>query len=121
MRSGRNDNVRLSAVPTGTGNDFVRAFEGKSGEHLIDVMKVGERYAVNVANTGFDCRVEIIKDDGEHVDLGFEKFGRAVRDAGNSVVSEIRSAVDSVRASGEHAEDPAVDEEIPFEDANKEE
>ena len=59
MRSGRNDNVRLSAVPTGTGNDFVRAFEGKSGEHRIDVMKVGDRYAVNVANTGFDCRVVV--------------------------------------------------------------
>jgi len=74
-----------------------------------------------IATAGFDCRVEIIKDDGEHVDLGFEKFGRAVRDAGSSVVNEVRGAVDSMRSAGKQTEDPAVDEEIPFEDANKDE
>ena len=74
-----------------------------------------------IATAGFDCRVEIIKDDGEHVDLGFEKFGRAVRDAGSSVVNEVRGAVDSIRSAGKQTEDPAVDEEIPFEDANKDE
>jgi len=59
MSSGRADNVKLSVVPIGTGNDFVRAFEKGSGEHIVDVMKVNGRYAVNAANTGFDCQAVV--------------------------------------------------------------
>lgn len=59
IRSGRTDSVRMTIVPTGTGNDFVRSFEKGSGERLVDAMKINDRYAVNMANTGFDCRVVV--------------------------------------------------------------
>nr|MBQ4318858.1 hypothetical protein [Clostridia bacterium] len=55
MESGNSENVRLSVIPTGTGNDFARAFEKGSGEHTVDVMRVNGKYAVNAVNTGFDC------------------------------------------------------------------
>lgn len=57
MESGQNKTASLKVVPIGSGNDFVRTFDGKSGEFLIDAMKVNDRYAVNVVNMGFDCNV----------------------------------------------------------------
>lgn len=57
MESGHNDSASLKIVPVGSGNDFVRTFEGSYGEHLVDVMKMNDKYAVNVINMGFDCNV----------------------------------------------------------------
>lgn len=57
MESGCNKEASLKVVPIGSGNDFVHTFEGKSGEHVIDVMKFNGRYAANVINMGFDCEV----------------------------------------------------------------
>ena len=60
--------VGLSIIPIGTGNDFVKNFgpnecffdiaaqiEGSTVS--IDGIKVGEKYAVNMVNFGFDCSV----------------------------------------------------------------
>ncbi|MBO5313029.1 MAG: hypothetical protein J6B29_03590 [Clostridia bacterium] len=57
MESGYNDRASLKIVPVGSGNDFVKSFEGESGEYEIDVMKFNSMYAANVINMGFDCGV----------------------------------------------------------------
>ncbi len=57
MKSGYADRASLKIVPVGSGNDFVRTFEGESGEIPVDVMSFNGRYAVNVINVGFDCEV----------------------------------------------------------------
>lgn len=51
--------AELTPVPAGTGNDFVRFFDGEpSGTlHTVDVIRVNDRYSVNMLNIGFDCSV----------------------------------------------------------------
>ena len=60
--------AEVAVVPVGTGNDFVKNF-GNAESFLdipaqmrgkaiaIDSMKIGDRYAVNMINMGFDCSV----------------------------------------------------------------
>ncbi len=57
MKSGCNDTAQLKIVPMGSGNDFVRSFEGVKGEATVDVMEFNGRYGINVINMGFDCEV----------------------------------------------------------------
>ncbi len=57
MNSGYHDRASLKIVPVGSGNDFVRSFEGKKGDIPVDVMSFNGRYAINVINVGFDCEV----------------------------------------------------------------
>lgn len=57
MESGNNQRASLKIVPVGSGNDFVKSFDGEFGEYQVDVMKFNDKYAVNVINTGFDCKV----------------------------------------------------------------
>lgn len=57
MKSGYNDKAQLRIVPLGSGNDFVRSFEGLAGELPVDVMEFNGRYGINVINIGFDCEV----------------------------------------------------------------
>jgi diacylglycerol kinase family enzyme len=57
MNSGCADSASLKIVPVGSGNDFVRSFEGEKGEIPVDVMAFNGRYAINVVNVGFDCEV----------------------------------------------------------------
>ena len=57
MESGQNKTAGLKVVPVGSGNDFIKTLENDHGEHLIDVMHVNDKYAVNVINLGFDCNV----------------------------------------------------------------
>ena len=57
MDSGCNDTAQLKIVPVGSGNDFVKSFEGQKGEIPVDVMKFNGRHAINIINTGFDCEV----------------------------------------------------------------
>ena len=57
MSDGNNERASLKIVPVGSGNDFVRTFEGEFGEHQVDVMKFNDKYAINVINMGFDCSV----------------------------------------------------------------
>lgn len=62
------ENVSVSCYPCGSGNDFVKCFGGAEAfsdiEKLvtaeakpIDVIKVGDRYSINVTNFGFDTTV----------------------------------------------------------------
>ena len=62
------DNAVLSAVPVGTGNDFVRNFGGKKRflelEHItdgeektIDLIRAGDYICANMINIGFDASV----------------------------------------------------------------
>jgi diacylglycerol kinase family enzyme len=57
MESGCADKASLKVVPIGSGNDFVRTFDGFSGETEIDILTFNGRYAANVINMGFDCSV----------------------------------------------------------------
>ena len=57
MESGCADKASLKVVPIGSGNDFVRTFDGFKGETEIDVLSFNGRYAANVINMGFDCSV----------------------------------------------------------------
>ena len=57
MKSGCNDTAQIKVVPVGSGNDFVRSFEGVKGEIQVDVMQFNDKYGINVINMGFDCEV----------------------------------------------------------------
>lgn len=61
-------NAIITCYPCGSGNDFVKVYGGKekfldldnliNGEEVkIDVMRVNDKYAVNVTNFGFDASV----------------------------------------------------------------
>ena len=57
VRAGAGEKALLSVVPSGTGNDFVRSFPEKGKILTVDALKVGDRYAANIVNFGFDSRV----------------------------------------------------------------
>jgi len=57
IRAGAGSQALLSIIPAGTGNDFVRSFPEKNHIYTVDAMKIGDRYAVNIVNFGFDSRV----------------------------------------------------------------
>lgn len=61
-------NVSVTCYPCGSGNDFVKCFGGKEAfldiqklldapAKPLDLLKIGERYCVNVCNFGFDTTV----------------------------------------------------------------
>ena len=61
-------NASVGCYPCGSGNDFVKYYGGadrfldlsaqaSAEEHLIDLIRVGDRYAVNAAHFGFDSCV----------------------------------------------------------------
>lgn len=62
------ENVSVAPVPLGSGNDFVKTFGGEApfldldalrqgAEHVIDLIDVGDRLAVNLCSAGFDSEV----------------------------------------------------------------
>lgn len=60
------DNVYVSCYPSGSGNDFVKCFGAEkfnvrniiNGKPMkIDVMKINDRYSINVTNFGIDTAV----------------------------------------------------------------
>jgi len=64
------ENVCVTCYPCGSGNDFVKCFGGaqafldvasllRAPEQKLDVLKVGDRYSINVTNFGFDTTVAI--------------------------------------------------------------
>lgn len=64
------DKVSVTCYPCGSGNDFVKVFGGAdtfkdvatlihAPEQKLDVLKVGDRYSINVTNFGFDTTVAI--------------------------------------------------------------
>ncbi len=65
-----NENAAVTCYPCGSGNDFVKCFGGsekfsdlssllEKNPKKIDLLKVGNRYSVNVTNFGFDTTVAI--------------------------------------------------------------
>ena len=62
--------VSVGVYPCGSGNDFVKCFGGKerfldvaalvrAEEQPLDLLKIGQRYCVNICNFGFDTTVAI--------------------------------------------------------------
>ncbi len=61
-------NASMTCYPCGSGNDFVKYYGGadrfldvdallNAKEHRIDVMRIGDRYSMNVINFGFETQV----------------------------------------------------------------
>jgi diacylglycerol kinase family enzyme len=60
MRAQAQDTAILSAIGTGTGNDFIKydKYAHSRGTSVkCDVIKYGDRYYINILNVGFDCTV----------------------------------------------------------------
>ena len=57
MASYSPDRAAFSAIPTGSGNDFVKTKLTDGVSHKIDLIKYNDRYCVNMINIGFDCKV----------------------------------------------------------------
>ncbi|MBQ7637627.1 MAG: diacylglycerol kinase family lipid kinase [Clostridia bacterium] len=63
------ENAEVSCYPCGSGNDFVKVFGAEKFKNIpalisaptrkLDLLKVGDRYANNVVNFGFDTTVAI--------------------------------------------------------------
>ena len=62
------ENASMTCYPCGSGNDFVKYYGGaerfldvdalmNAREHRVDIMRVGDRYSLNVTNFGFDTEV----------------------------------------------------------------
>ena len=59
----------LGVIPVGTGNDYVRSLPGENDDFLdigkmldgseitVDLLRCGERYALNCVSVGYDCEV----------------------------------------------------------------
>ena len=68
--AGRN-NVSMTVFPCGTGNDFVKLFGDEQGKfknfaaladgevHPLDIIRVNDRYSVNICSVGLDSRVGV--------------------------------------------------------------
>ena len=60
MRAEAQDTAILSAIGTGTGNDFIKydKYAHSHGSSVkCDIIKYGDRYYINILNIGFDCTV----------------------------------------------------------------
>lgn len=63
------DNAVLGVIPVGTGNDYIRSLGGTREDFLdirrmldgtektVDLLRCGDRYALNVISVGYDCEV----------------------------------------------------------------
>ena len=104
------ENVSVTCFPCGSGNDFVKAFGGAekfaSVEKLLraptrplDLLKVGDRWADNVVNFGFDTTVAIT------INKEREKTGHGNKNAyTKGVVTALLTAMKNtftVKADGE--------------------
>jgi diacylglycerol kinase (ATP) len=90
----------LTSYPCGSGNDFVKYYGGKqkflnidelilASEESIDLMKVSDRYCINVCHFGFDTcvaktvaqlkRKKIIGGKNSYIAAGFYAFIRAMK------------------------------------------
>ncbi len=62
MRAGAGETARLTVIPAGSGNDFIRGMKQiplPAGQDSLplDLIWVNDRYVLNVLNMGFDCDV----------------------------------------------------------------
>lgn len=62
------DNLSLTSIPRGSGNDFIKQFANPGGFHDLsnftdcrvddfDLMQVNDRYSANICSVGFDARI----------------------------------------------------------------
>ena len=104
------ENVSVSVYPCGSGNDFVKVFGGaerfldaakllRAPTQKLDLLKVGDRYSVNVVNFGFDTTVAIT------INKEREKTGHGNKNAyTKGVVTALLTAMKNtftVKADGE--------------------
>ncbi|MBQ8341990.1 MAG: diacylglycerol kinase family lipid kinase [Clostridia bacterium] len=70
-------NASMTCYPCGSGNDFVKYYGGadrflnidallNAEEHHIDVMRIGDRYSMNVVNFGFETEVVRYMEKARH-------------------------------------------------------
>lgn len=59
MDAGAGDRASVTSLPTGSGNDAVKTLDTHSAgkEVMIDLIKIGSGYGINMLNIGFDCNV----------------------------------------------------------------
>lgn len=90
----------VTCYPCGSGNDFVKYYGGKekflnidklilASEESIDLMKVSDRYCINVCHFGFDTcvaktvaqlkRKKVIGGKNSYIAAGFKAFIRAMK------------------------------------------
>lgn len=83
--------VTIGLIPTGTGNDFAKNFDYKDfkiedtfyiKKNPIDLIKINDRYCINVTSLGFDTEVLVSAYDYLEKDksLGKRAYLKAVRD-----------------------------------------
>ncbi len=68
MRAGAGETARLTVIPAGSGNDFIRGIREiplPAGQDVLplDLIWVNDRYVLNVLNMGFDCDVVDASED----------------------------------------------------------
>ena len=68
-----------------------------------------------LATVGFGCTVEVIKDDGQIVDVITEETGEKARAAAQSVVDEVKSTFRPEEAEAEDFEQTVSEDEEPKE------
>ena len=68
-----------------------------------------------VATVGFGCTVEVIKDDGQIVDVITEETGEKARAAAQSVVDEVKNTFRPEEAEAESFEQTVSEDEEPKE------
>ena len=68
-----------------------------------------------LATVGFGCTVEVIKDDGQIVDVITEETGEKARAAAQSVVDEVKNTFRPEEAEAEDFEQTVSEDEEPKE------
>ena len=68
-----------------------------------------------LATVGFGCTVEVIKDDGQIVDVITEETGEKARAAAQSVVDEVKNTFHPEEAQAEDFEQTVSEDEEPKE------
>lgn len=75
------EKVALGVIPIGTGNDYVRSLPAEKEDFLdikkmlsgttvtVDLMKCGDRYALNVISVGYDCEVAAQAQKNKHLPM----------------------------------------------------
>ena len=63
--------------------------------------------AAAIATAGFDCEVELVREDGEVVDVSPKSLGKRIIETGNNIVDDFKDA-----AAGRTAEDADFEETV---------
>lgn len=105
-------NVALSVFPCGTGNDFVKQFGDEQSKFMnigalvdgeispLDIVKVNDRYSINVACIGLDSRVGASVHDFDHVPIIGKGKGAYVASALSHIVKRITDDL-TIRINGQ--------------------